>query len=213
MNWGYIAGLIDGEGSISIVCRQRKEGYPALEPVLRIVNTNREALEQVAKFLGGFVVKAKADARKNHNIVYNLCVSKHANLKKFLEKCMPHFIIKKKQAELMLKFLEIRMSALHSVPRGAPIISMDEFEIYKELCNTNRRFNRRAQEPKFKTWKDVEALIKEISDNRGIGIEKRQKIIQLRQEGKKLKEISEILQIPLSTVRYYSMVKAVGGGR
>ena len=89
MNWNYLAGFFDGEGSIA---RNRKSFR------ITISQTNEEILNEICDFLEiGYVIKVKK--RKSHwkdSWVYFIASKK--DVCNFLERVVPYLILKKELA-------------------------------------------------------------------------------------------------------------------
>jgi len=96
-DWAYLAGLIDGDGTISIR-HVHKNKYC---PYVSIANTNRAALERCRDMMGSGSITTKRARKKNHlesyavNWVYDVAL-------KIVEKCLPYLIIKKDRAQALL---------------------------------------------------------------------------------------------------------------
>lgn len=97
---GYLSGFIDGEGSIFAPCPKRHR-FPRTI-VLKIGNTHWGALKFLQKNFGGNLTRKRAGkrAKKYHRIL----VWKGIGTKIILKQVLPFLIIKKKQAELALKY-------------------------------------------------------------------------------------------------------------
>ena len=101
---GYIAGLIDGEGSILLKGNQYT---PA--PYLQIVNTNKKCLEYIQKALkAGTVTVRKGNGKENWKKCY--IWRAHTNLQalKILEAILPFLIIKKELAIKMIRIIRAK---------------------------------------------------------------------------------------------------------
>lgn len=100
----YLAGIIDGEGSICVELqrangKQRKHDYYTLR--LSIVNTNKELMDWLVKtFEGNYYAQTKYEGKKQC-YTYRLFGTKLLNV---ILACLPYFIIKRPQAELVQEF-------------------------------------------------------------------------------------------------------------
>ena len=93
----YLAGLIDGEGSISLV-----KGQTRIHPRLEIYNTNRDVLDWVASVFGGTVCSVgRAHLSHKPEYVWH-CGPQHAQT--VLEVCRPYLKIKGRQADIFTEF-------------------------------------------------------------------------------------------------------------
>lgn len=103
MNWSYIAGFLDGEGSIRV-----EHKIPRVR--IELFNTNREVIEEIHRFLGfGNVYHIPAKKRskqKQRKDQYWLSITHHEDVLFFLKKVTKFLIVKKKKAEEALKLLK-----------------------------------------------------------------------------------------------------------
>jgi DNA-binding CsgD family transcriptional regulator len=134
---GYVAGLLDGEGVVSIVSTRRKDRKNGMwKPIVDITNTCKEALEFIIKQIGGFRFSTKKGVMTPHSRkpVYRIMLVRHKDVLEFLEMVMPYLIIKRRQAELVVEFCKSRLAK----PNHAPY---DERE--KEIIAEVKRLNKR----------------------------------------------------------------------
>ena len=134
---GYIAGMLDGEGTITIT-KHRQYNRKTLKfqyrPFIWIVNTNKESLESIQQKcgIGSIVIKEK-------NTKYKTCyvyrISSRNGCMEFLHTIKDRLIIKKKQSELLLQFLEKRK--IHQHPNSP--YSQDEIRIHEKIKKLNQR--------------------------------------------------------------------------
>lgn len=111
---GYIAGIIDGEGTIHIVRHHHglhtgHIDHLSYDTELVIGMTTKAPLDLFQKSYGGYIQfldKSKKDGNLNDVFVYHL-YSKIA-LRKVLLSVLPLLTVKHYQAELMLKFIKQR---------------------------------------------------------------------------------------------------------
>ncbi len=89
---GYVAGFFDGEGCIHL--STRKNNYTSVVSVSQRV---RQPLDLIQETFGGVVTW--------NGHVYLLTAFTVDQQKVFLEALLPHLIVKKQQAKLMLEFL------------------------------------------------------------------------------------------------------------
>lgn len=86
MNIHYVAGLLDGEGSITLGRRHTKDIYRA--PAVSISNNYRELLNPLKKQFGG-CIRTKQPQKAHHAISYEWLVVRRKALH-FLVKVLPH---------------------------------------------------------------------------------------------------------------------------
>ncbi|MHC1636323.1 MAG: sigma factor-like helix-turn-helix DNA-binding protein [Candidatus Methanospirareceae archaeon] len=97
--FAYLAGIVDGEGSIRLHRRRRKSIGYGLEVV--VTNTNRELIDWLYTNFKGYIEKHEREG--NHKTTYKWTV-RGINAYRLLKKMLPYLIIKKPQAELGIKF-------------------------------------------------------------------------------------------------------------
>lgn len=122
MDWSYVAGIIDGEGSIMIKYHKstplRPRTVSVYAPMIAIVNTSYEMLKVVQEFIGcGHIYIKRNDTPnaiafgKYHMKTYwRLHVASIPEVQYILQKCLPHLIIKKDKAVAALELCEYRMA-------------------------------------------------------------------------------------------------------
>jgi hypothetical protein len=114
MNWGYVAGFLDGEGSITVSAvyyKQRRKIYTRVQ--VSFYQKNPEALLEIAKFLsvqGCHSVKVlsgevRTNVSKEPSIQHRLCISNVSDLVIVLRGMIPELVIKKNLAERALELL------------------------------------------------------------------------------------------------------------
>lgn len=131
---GFLEGLIDGEGSISLLKENRPKFSAGCtyKPRLNISNKNRPLLELAQKIIGGGAI---VNARSG---VYNFDVS--ANL---MRKILPNLVLiaKEKQRLLIIEALDILTfrCGKHCIQPKENIERLEK--IYNQIRKTNGRFD------------------------------------------------------------------------
>ena len=98
MNWDYVAGFLDGEGSI-IIKPPRVRLY--------ISNTNEEILIKIKDFLGcGRVFEAKRKHNPKWSKQYGWTICNHLEVLRILKKLKDKLILKKDLCEKAIKYIE-----------------------------------------------------------------------------------------------------------
>lgn len=114
---GYIAGFIDGEGTISVT-RQRNGNYLALHPLIRVSGTDKTAVEKMANWLnksinGPYKLNVLEEERRKRNRkwkdYYSFEIRTWLGVFNVLEVIRDKLIIKKKQAELIHELCQIQL--------------------------------------------------------------------------------------------------------
>lgn len=102
-DYRYVAGLFDGEGSVSIATSKRPSGRPYFYMRVRINMANRNIIEQLHKAYGGCVVKTRPKGGVGHPI-YNWQLSGRG-AKSFLLGIREHSICKREVIDIGLEFI------------------------------------------------------------------------------------------------------------
>ena len=93
MNWSYVAGMFDGEGSIVPVAKQSYK--------ITIASNNTEVLECIKEFLACQGIYSWISERRHknpkHATGYSLCLSKSEYVRTFIKSTLPDLIIKKQK--------------------------------------------------------------------------------------------------------------------
>jgi hypothetical protein len=97
----YLAGLIDGDGTISI-----HSDSGAHKPMVSIANTNREVLEWCKNLIGKGSISNKKTYKSHHTPSFNLRWEYDIALD-VAKKCYPYLIIKKERAGCVLKWKSV----------------------------------------------------------------------------------------------------------
>jgi len=127
---GYVVGLLEGEGTISIVSGKR-----AYVPYISITNTERKVVETCQKIVGGKIITYKG-RKKNHKDVYILHITKTYPVYLVLKEILPLMISERKRkiAELVLKFCELRLEKPYP-----SLLTQEEKAIVNEVRKLNKR--------------------------------------------------------------------------
>ncbi len=102
---GYIAGLIDGEGSICAFYRYRNTGLSEFARMcigVSITNTQKEMLDFVTQWFG-CSVKGRAGTKRP---AWRISLSGGHSIKEFLIPLLPYLVGKQAQAKLALRIVD-----------------------------------------------------------------------------------------------------------
>lgn len=105
---GYILGIIDGEGSLTIGEHTNTPTKPHFFPVLDITNSNKEIIDYIQNLIPANYIKRiiKEGLKRKNIFVYRIYDRKKLEI--LLNFFKSYKWIKKKQAEIVLKFLNIK---------------------------------------------------------------------------------------------------------
>ena len=131
----YIAGIVDGEGSISIsrYGGKRNSSYCRLT----VTNTSEWLIRWLQFSLGGSVSVYKRK-EESHKIAYNWYLNEHLTLDA-LKLILPYLRIKRPQAEIAIQFLEGRFRGKHRNKYTDSKIQIVEEAQRITMCNLNQR--------------------------------------------------------------------------
>jgi hypothetical protein len=99
----YLAGIIDGEGSVYIQ-RRMDNGTWCYWPRFQITNTNRSLMDWIHKTFGGLIYDKP---RKHHNPLWKMQIewfTKISLMDQLLPLLHPFLINKKQHVEVMIEF-------------------------------------------------------------------------------------------------------------
>lgn len=106
----YLAGLIDGDGSIILSFYQYSTGakgiHSQISCAISVRSANKDFAQEVMRMLGGRRTK---EIEENY---YEVIISRQADLLQLMEALLPYLRLKRKQAEVMMEFLEERLKVL-----------------------------------------------------------------------------------------------------
>lgn len=117
---GYIAGLLDGEGSIYVKAWLQRKKDIRIEPCICLVsNTNRDMIETakniyerlgIAFYIESRELKKKSKDGIRYQGVWSFYVRGIKRVKRVLDIFLPLLVAKKPQAELLLQWCERRIA-------------------------------------------------------------------------------------------------------
>jgi len=131
----YVAGILDGEGCITINYRKGKK---YLRPGIYISNTSKDLMN----FLSSFYPKwhryeTEEDKIKNHKTKWEIRTWNTNNMIRCLEELFPFLIVKKEHAKVMLKFL--KLPNRNRQGRRKKVFTEKEMDLYRKLKILNRK--------------------------------------------------------------------------
>ncbi|PNX46094.1 MAG: hypothetical protein BV459_07120 [Thermoplasmata archaeon M11B2D] len=101
IDFSYIAGAIDCDGTIGIY--KKNTGY--LSCRVSIASVHLHFLQKLQKFFNGTIVSKKT-CKPGHRLGYDLQWNKKDDVLNLLKNIEPFLLIKKKQAQIVISFLE-----------------------------------------------------------------------------------------------------------
>lgn len=134
----YLAGIIDGEGSISIEIQSqsirwdRKCDYYSLR--LLVINTNLPLLNWIQENFGGTIRQRPDVPNRRRCYRWNICSHNAAEI---LKACQPYMIVKKDHTEVFIKFAETMTKA--NVRLSDEMLSYRK-KLYHQLKHINKTY-------------------------------------------------------------------------
>ena len=131
----YLAGFIDGEGTITLNYRRDRDSF---QPLISITNTDKMIIEWLANiFSGGGITEYNSTHThsfkyENRKTLYVYQLGRQSEIVKLLESILPYLKVKKKRAELLLIYCK------EHVPYSGEKRAVDK-EIYEDIKELNRR--------------------------------------------------------------------------
>jgi len=102
----YLAGIIDGEGSISLL-KIVRNNKTFISPVITITNTDKKLVDWVVSVYPNGVWRVRQrDA--THKLVNEWALNKISDVAHLLSQLLPYLTIKKDKAKIVLEFCEYR---------------------------------------------------------------------------------------------------------
>ena len=131
----YIAGLIDGEGCITVYYIKNPnspQGF-RLRPQIQIGNTNKLIIYWLKETTGVGVLSIHKQSKAKWKTCYSWYLYVISDIKALLEEILPYLKVKKHQAELLLEFCKLRLKNIRKW------YSDREIQIYQELKKLNKK--------------------------------------------------------------------------
>lgn len=137
--WAYLAGMIDGDGSIMLTIQNHSGStlHHYYVPTIKIVGTDKVAIQSIAvDFAGSYYIDlnkgyGKDGSKRLHSVSWRAQLM----VKTILENILPYLRIKKAQAELLLDYCNLRLNRIsHKAGMG-----INEERIRILIKEANRR--------------------------------------------------------------------------
>jgi hypothetical protein len=143
----YVAGAIDGEGSIRLAKHRRVDsGGVRFHFRVTIANTNHAWLVTLQSWIGGQIVKqGQPEGARNRRQCYQLEL-RSAETREVLRQIQPYLLIKRKHADLLFRYFELaavrRAMNLPGQPADPEITARIE-----AICDELKSLNLRGLKP------------------------------------------------------------------
>jgi len=136
LSYEYIAGFLDGEGSIGIHRDRQRNKYGGFryKLVVTLTNTNRKVLELIQNKIGGKIYELSSNRKTTQKPRYVLQL-RRKEAEETLKKLLPFLIVKKQQALLALEYRKLvkpRKETIRHGPDGKFISTLSKETLKKE---------------------------------------------------------------------------------
>ena len=127
--FAYIAGIIDGEGSLCIA-KKSKGGY---QPLIEVTMCDPSVPNFLKKEVGGFIfIRKRNYLNPKWQDANTWGLTGQKNIVKLLENITPYLVQKKKEAALITEFCKSRFDIM-KLPRNERVFVKRHSEIYNQL--------------------------------------------------------------------------------
>ena len=123
---GYLAGIIDGEGSVCAnwVRDKRKEkyttpNYTGIQVSIHLSNTSKPLMDRAQRIYQELAFRKfkigtnMGHSRRRAKLIYAMVVTSQRAVEHVLEALIPHLTVKRSQAECMVKWIKSRKENKH----------------------------------------------------------------------------------------------------
>lgn len=107
--YGYLAGIIDGEGCITIGAG-KKETCINYNALVLVQNTSKKLIDWLQVNFGGQVYLSKKETDKTKE-AWMWRITKQKDIELLLLSVLPYLIIKREQAKVLLNFVRLERTA------------------------------------------------------------------------------------------------------
>ena len=132
----FVAGVIEGEGNISLNLFQEKY----VGATICIGNNSKELLIELQRIIGGETYLYSKRKIINRRQTYTLSLRPLEQIYDLLKAIQPYLISKKERAEVMMKYCESRFSH----PSQNTLITQEEKELILKMGELNREASEKA---------------------------------------------------------------------
>lgn len=138
-DWAWFAGFMDGEGTFTVSYYRTDGDKPQYQPCITVSNTCPSAVLRVQKIVESLGLQLNITTTNLHakNVAwadaYHIRTHKLSSIQKILYKSMPYLVVKKDQAELLLRYVVSRMNGER---HG---LSEEELIIGESIRNLNKK--------------------------------------------------------------------------
>jgi len=138
----YLAGIIDGEGSICITRKKQcsSHKYTTYQPYIEITNLNKDLIDYISSKIPYAFKFTRPRTRINSRWrdAYTVQVTGLTHIIELLEQIKPYLIVKRQHAEVMIEYCKSRLR--HCFANGKEKSYTErEIQLYKKLRTLNSK--------------------------------------------------------------------------
>ena len=149
VEYGWLAGIIDGEGSIGIAKRYQR-GRSIYTAQVQVTSCDKRIVDEIVRIINLFGIEKKicVSSRKRKGYIgveYYLNLQRLKDVKILIEEVKEYIVSKKRQSEFVLEFVDHRIKVDHRNKRdlngkfiGGTYTKRDE-ELYQKLKKLNKK--------------------------------------------------------------------------
>lgn len=137
MNYAYFAGLLDGEGYISLIPSgyvSTYSGKKPLCPVIKVSMTSEAMIDMLHKELGGYKESRVFTSGNNSKPAYTWVAKGIKQVEPVLRKVHRYLVLKKPQSQLVQEFIELSKATMYDRTTWQV-----KYKYYEKLKELNRR--------------------------------------------------------------------------
>ena len=134
----WLAGIWDGEGSISLFTHKEKNGSTKICPTVNVVNTDIAIINEVRKILEqldcSFLLQETKPKNSRHSIKWTLTTRNQKYIILFLEAMIPFLrSIKKQKAEILLDYSRRRFAKTKRLLKGTTPYDEEDWSTFHKF--------------------------------------------------------------------------------
>lgn len=117
----WLAGIWDGEGSLTIFSHTEKNGSKKICPTAIVVNTDINIISEIQRILEGldcsFVIHEYRPTNKKHKLQWRITTRNTLYIRRLLEAILPYLKGEKKaKGEILLRYVKQRRAKMERLP-------------------------------------------------------------------------------------------------
>ena len=121
----WLAGIIDGEGALSVELKLAENGNAYLLPKVRVYNTDVRMIQKIARIYTEmnvvFFYNLNSKRKEHYKNQLGICVTSQGSCLKVLEAAAPHLANKQELARVMVEIIKL----VKGLPKGGNVKRSD----------------------------------------------------------------------------------------